>query len=441
MPKNPIKLKIMSDIEITWASVDFTNDTDGSIQKSMIKFDNNDELVKFVEHFARHQHVEVSEVIEDSDMKLSLGRNDVVTDQDVMKSLERACEEKSSDANSKTSDADNLQADEVSQNISQASVGTNQQIIVSESSEEGQLKSNEPTTIDIVSLGPLDANEKSHETSPLKNEPAEQPPFNFSFSPKPTNLIFGKPNDKVVSNLFSKTASPSPSPNVTETKQNTPSFANLFGNKTGEASSKDIKSIFQQPPGGASIFSSNSTNKNETKPNEETKTTFQFNRFANSKSDNNAEPNQDPSADKKDTIKQIDTETLPEIEREKLEETIGDVIFHSKAKLFRFNPDHVEWKQKGTGVFKVVVPHDKKGQGIVQFMLRREPMMMLSINCFITKDTSLDDLGKSALMTQFVASDYSTGECVDSLFSVKLPTKEIVKTFRETVRNVTNNPN
>ncbi|KAF7301501.1 RanBD1 domain-containing protein [Mycena indigotica] len=93
---------------------------------------------------------------------------------------------------------------------------------------------------------------------------------------------------------------------------------------------------------------------------------------------------------------QVDTKTHEEDE---------DVLFKMRAKLFRFDSDAAEWKERGTGDVRLL---EHKETHKVRLVMRRDKTLKVCANHVITSDMRLQpNIGSDRSWVWKVAADYS----------------------------------
>ncbi|KAJ7904243.1 RanBP1 domain-containing protein [Mycena olivaceomarginata] len=93
---------------------------------------------------------------------------------------------------------------------------------------------------------------------------------------------------------------------------------------------------------------------------------------------------------------QVDTKTHEEDE---------DVLFKMRAKLFRFDADAAEWKERGTGDVRLLA---HKETHKVRLVMRRDKTLKVCANHVISSDMRLQpNIGSDRSWVWKVAADYS----------------------------------
>uniref|UniRef100_A0A069DXZ9 Putative ran-binding protein ranbp1 n=1 Tax=Panstrongylus megistus TaxID=65343 RepID=A0A069DXZ9_9HEMI len=104
------------------------------------------------------------------------------------------------------------------------------------------------------------------------------------------------------------------------------------------------------------------------------------------------------------------------------------VLYNHRAKLFRYDANTKEWKERGIGDIKIL-KHNATRK--IRLLMRREPIFKLSLNHYLTPDIVMkvkDD--KSWIWS---AKDFASGEVVQEQFAIRFKTPEIATDFKRAV--------
>merc|ERR1719483_1781389 len=121
---------------------------------------------------------------------------------------------------------------------------------------------------------------------------------------------------------------------------------------------------------------------------------------------------------------------LPELVEVKTGEEDEAVLFSERSKLFRFVPESKEWKERGLGDFKIL-KNNKTGK--VRFLMRREQVLKVCCNHFLSKSMEFKPLATSDRAWTWTAGDFSDGEISNELFALKFKTTEMAKNWKKVV--------
>ena len=104
--------------------------------------------------------------------------------------------------------------------------------------------------------------------------------------------------------------------------------------------------------------------------------------------------------------------------------------FSHLAKLFRYNKESAQWKERGLGDIKVLYNPDTKKYRIV---MRREQVLKVCANHFVTPDLKLQPMAGSTKSLVWMAMDASEDEVQMEQLAVKFKTEELAQQFKEAV--------
>ncbi|XP_062594997.1 E3 SUMO-protein ligase RanBP2-like [Saccostrea cucullata] len=121
----------------------------------------------------------------------------------------------------------------------------------------------------------------------------------------------------------------------------------------------------------------------------------------------------------------IDLPNLVEVRSGEEEE---EVLFCQRAKLFRFDADSNQWKERGIGEMKIL---KHRGSNKSRIMMRREQVLKLCANHQITKDLKLSTMANSDKTWCWVANDYSEEELKVQSLAVRFKTPDLAERFKE----------
>ena len=106
-----------------------------------------------------------------------------------------------------------------------------------------------------------------------------------------------------------------------------------------------------------------------------------------------------------------------------------EVLFSERAKLYRFDVDSGQWKERGVGEVKLL-RHPTSGRGRV--LMRREQIKKLCANHNITAAMKLKpNVGSDRSWVWYTSADYAEGEARPEKLAVKLKTPEIADKFKQ----------
>ncbi len=126
----------------------------------------------------------------------------------------------------------------------------------------------------------------------------------------------------------------------------------------------------------------------------------------------------EPQVDFKPIVK------LNEVEVKSGEED-EEVLLKQRCKLFRFDNNTKEWKEKGLGDIKIL---KNKETGVTRVLMRREHVLKICANHRITTELKINEI--SSKQMSWVANDFSDNESKSELLLAKFKTDEEAKNFK-----------
>ncbi|PNF19022.1 hypothetical protein B7P43_G11805 [Cryptotermes secundus] len=124
---------------------------------------------------------------------------------------------------------------------------------------------------------------------------------------------------------------------------------------------------------------------------------------------------------------------LPELVELKTGEEGENILFEERAKLLRFDSEGKQWKERGIGKLKIMqIPTTGK----VRLLMRREQVLKVCCNHFVTADMKFTALSSSDRAWTWCAQDYSEGEMKPELLAVRFKTVEQALLFKKTLDEV-----
>ncbi|XP_014444481.2 E3 SUMO-protein ligase RanBP2 isoform X2 [Tupaia chinensis] len=119
--------------------------------------------------------------------------------------------------------------------------------------------------------------------------------------------------------------------------------------------------------------------------------------------------------------------SLPEVEVKSGEED-EEILFKERAKLYRWDRDASQWKERGVGDIKILW-HTMKNY--YRILMRRDQVFKVCANHVITKTMELKPLNVSNNALVWTASDYADGEAKVEQLAVRFKTKEMADCFKK----------
>ncbi|KAJ7397304.1 hypothetical protein BTVI_136638 [Pitangus sulphuratus] len=155
----------------------------------------------------------------------------------------------------------------------------------------------------------------------------------------------------------------------------------------------------------------------------------------NSKMDHKANTSADSEKDD-DVYKTEDSDDIhfePIVQMpEKIEPFTGEedekVLYSQRVKLFRFDPETSQWKERGVGNLKIL---KNEVNGKVRILMRREQVLKVCANHWITTTMNLKQLSGSDKAWMWMANDFSDGDAKLEHLAAKFKTPEQAEEFKE----------
>ncbi|XP_030313476.1 E3 SUMO-protein ligase RanBP2-like isoform X2 [Calypte anna] len=118
--------------------------------------------------------------------------------------------------------------------------------------------------------------------------------------------------------------------------------------------------------------------------------------------------------------------SLPEVEVKSGEED-EEILFKERAKLYRWDREATQWKERGVGEIKILFHTQKK---CYRVLMRRDQVLKVCANHVITKEMNLvpSDTSSNALI--WTATDYADGEVKVEQLAVRFKSQEMANSFK-----------
>ncbi|XP_073690392.1 uncharacterized protein [Garra rufa] len=181
------------------------------------------------------------------------------------------------------------------------------------------------------------------------------------------------------------------------------SFADLQTKSTGEFTFAKKEADFTWSNAGARVFGSAATQNEEKK-----------------------EGNEDEELSN-DEIHFEPIVSLPEVEVRSGEED-EEILFKERAKLYRWDRELSQWKERGVGDIKILCHPLKKRYRVV---MRREQVLNVCANHTISQSIEPKPMNTSANALVWTATDYSEGDGKVEQLAAKFKTPKLAESFRQ----------
>ncbi|KAE9621087.1 hypothetical protein Lal_00019200 [Lupinus albus] len=115
-----------------------------------------------------------------------------------------------------------------------------------------------------------------------------------------------------------------------------------------------------------------------------------------------------------------------------------DSILDLKAKLYRFDKDGNQWKERGAGTVKFL---KHKVTEKVRLLVRQSKTLKICANHLILPSMTVQEHAGNEKSCVWHARDFADGELKDELFCIRFPSIENCKKFMETFQEVAESQN
>ncbi|KAL6619421.1 hypothetical protein ACP70R_034560 [Stipagrostis hirtigluma subsp. patula] len=98
-----------------------------------------------------------------------------------------------------------------------------------------------------------------------------------------------------------------------------------------------------------------------------------------------------------------------------------DVLLDMKAKLYRFDKDGNQWKERGTGTVKLL---KHKENGKVRLVMRQAKTLKICANHLVVSTTKMQEHAGSDKSCVWHAADFADGELKEEMFAIRFGSVE-----------------
>ncbi|WOK96675.1 ran-binding protein [Canna indica] len=110
-----------------------------------------------------------------------------------------------------------------------------------------------------------------------------------------------------------------------------------------------------------------------------------------------------------------------------------DALLDLKAKLYRFDKDGSQWKERGTGSVKLL-KHRETGK--VRLVMRQAKTLKICANHLVVRSIKIQEHAGNDKSCVWHASDFADGELKDEMFGIRFGSVENCKKFMEMVEDI-----
>ncbi|CAK7330537.1 unnamed protein product [Dovyalis caffra] len=140
-----------------------------------------------------------------------------------------------------------------------------------------------------------------------------------------------------------------------------------------------------------------------------------------------------PAGEDEDTGAQV----APIVKLEEVAVSTGEedeeAILDLKSKLYRFDKDGNQWKERGAGTVKLL---KHKQSGKVRLVMRQSKTLKICANHLVLPTMSVQEHAGNDKSCVWHATDFADGELKDELFCIRFASVENCKTFMERFQEV-----
>ncbi|KFK27387.1 hypothetical protein AALP_AA8G376100 [Arabis alpina] len=146
------------------------------------------------------------------------------------------------------------------------------------------------------------------------------------------------------------------------------------------------------------------------------------------------EPEHEKREDEAEAHEDEDTgaQVAPIVRLEEVAVTTGeedeDAVLDLKSKMYRFDKEGQQWKERGAGTVKLL---KHKQTGKVRLVMRQSKTLKICANHLIVAGMSVQEHSGNEKSCLWHATDFSDGELKDELFCIRFASIENCKTFME----------
>ncbi|KAK1285781.1 hypothetical protein QJS10_CPB20g00273 [Acorus calamus] len=131
-------------------------------------------------------------------------------------------------------------------------------------------------------------------------------------------------------------------------------------------------------------------------------------------------------------------QVAPIVRLEEVAVTTGEedeeVLYDQKAKLYRFDKEGNQWKERGAGTVKLL---KHKSTGKIRLVMRQAKTLKICANHLVFETLSVQEHAGNDKSCVWHATDFSDGELKDEMFCMRFGSVENRKGFMEMIEKTT----
>ncbi|KAK4366239.1 hypothetical protein RND71_014119 [Anisodus tanguticus] len=145
------------------------------------------------------------------------------------------------------------------------------------------------------------------------------------------------------------------------------------------------------------------------------------------------EEEENPTGDDEDTGAQV----APIVNLQPVSVSTGEenehVLLDLKSKLYRFDKEGGQWKERGVGTVKLL---KHKETGKVRLVMRQSKTLKICANHLVLPTMSIQEHAGNEKSCVWHAADFADGEVKEETFCIRFASIENCKTFKEKVEEI-----
>ncbi|GAA0148563.1 scaffold/adaptor protein [Lithospermum erythrorhizon] len=110
-----------------------------------------------------------------------------------------------------------------------------------------------------------------------------------------------------------------------------------------------------------------------------------------------------------------------------------DCLLDLKAKLYRFDKEGNQWKERGVGTVKLL---KHKETGKVRLVMRQNKTLKICANHLVLPTMTTQEHAGNEKSCVWHAADFADGELKDETFAIRFPSVENCKDFRQKIEEI-----
>ncbi|CAA3001718.1 ran-binding 1 homolog c-like [Olea europaea subsp. europaea] len=154
----------------------------------------------------------------------------------------------------------------------------------------------------------------------------------------------------------------------------------------------------------------------------------------NLKREEEEEDDSKPGAEDEDTGAQV----APIVKLQEVAVTTGeeneDILLDLKAKLYRFDKEGSQWKERGVGTLKLL---KHKESGKIRLVMRQNKTLKICANHLVLPTMTVQEHQGNDKSCVWHAADFADGELKEETFAIRFASVENCKSFKDKIEEIT----